>query len=224
VDLEQRATHYLSQVLRRRTGERIVLFDGSGADFEAELIRCDRKASQALVVGLVRQEQPAELQIHLGIGISRGERMDFVIQKSVELGVSAISPLQTKRSLVQLQSDRQEKRMMHWQGVLLGACEQSGRSHVPILHSPAPLPDWLTTHRNGLMLDHRATQTLSGVTHPGAALNLLVGPEGGLSGAERSLAAASEFTAVRLGPRVLRTETAPLAALAAIQVLWGDLR
>ena len=224
VNLEQRAAHYLSQVLRLRNGDKIVLFDGSGGDFQAELTRCHRKACTARVVALTRQEHPADLQLHLGIGVSRGERMDFVIQKSVELGVTAITPLLTERSLVQFRSDRQEKRMLHWQGVLLGACEQSGRSLIPALHSPAALPDWLFAHREGLMLDHRVTRTLPELPHPGIALNLLVGPEGGLSEAERSQATAAAFTAVRLGPRVLRTETAPLAALAAIQVLWGDMR
>ena len=224
VNLEQRATRYLSQVLRLRSGDKIVLFDGSGGDFQAELTRCDRKACIARVASLTRQEQPTELQLHLGIGVSRGERMDFVIQKSVELGVTAITPLLTERSLVQFRSDRREKRMSHWQGVLLSACEQSGRSLIPTLHSPAALPDWFVAHRNGLMLDHRVTRTLPELPHPGMSLNLLVGPEGGLSQAERWQASAAGFTAVRLGPRVLRTETAPLAALAAIQVLWGDLR
>jgi 16S rRNA (uracil1498-N3)-methyltransferase len=224
VNLEQRATRYLSQVLRLRSGDKIVLFDGSGGDFQAELTRCDRKACTARVAGLTRQEHPTELQLHLGVGVSRGERMDFVIQKSVELGVAAITPLLTERSLVQFRSERQEKRMAHWQGVLLSACEQSGRSLIPSLHSPAALPDWFVAHHDGLMLDHRVTRTLPDLPHPGTSLTLLVGPEGGLSQKERSRATAAGFTAVRLGPRVLRTETAPLAALAAIQVLWGDLR
>ena len=114
--------------------------------------------------------------------------------------------------------------MAHWQGVLLSACEQSGRSLIPSLRSPAALPDWFVAHHDGLVFDHRVTRTLPGLPHPGTSLNLLVGPEGGLSQEERSQATAAGFTAVRLGPRVLRTETAPLAALAAIQVLWGDLR
>jgi 16S rRNA (uracil1498-N3)-methyltransferase len=150
--------------------------------------------------------------------------MDFAIQKSVELGVMAITPLLTERSQVRFRNGRQERRVAHWLGVLLSACEQSGRSRVPAMHPPDTLQSWLTGHHGGLMLDHRATCTLSGLAPPGETLNMLVGPEGGLSDAERSLASNAAFTAVRLGPRVLRTETAPLAALAAVQVLWGDLR
>jgi len=160
----------------------------------------------------------------LGVGISRGERMDFAIQKSVELGVFAITPLLTERGVVQLRAERQAKRMAHWQGVLVSACEQSGRSRMPTLHPSATLGDWLATQRDGLMLYHRAADTLASVPHPGSSLKLLVGPEGGLSEEERAMALASGFRGVRLGPRVLRTETAPLAAIAAIQALWGDFR
>lgn len=224
IDLDQRAARYLSQVLRRRVGERVTLFDGSGADFDAELTHCDRKTCRARIVAVCREEPSPDLQLHLGIGISRGERMDFAIQKSVELGVMAITPLLTERSQVRFRNGRQERRVAHWLGVLLSACEQSGRSRIPTMHPPDTLQSWLTGHRGGLMLDHRATCTLSGLAPPGESLNMLVGPEGGLSDAERSLASNAEFTAVRLGPRVLRTETAPLAALAAVQVLWGDLR
>ncbi|HPE81138.1 MAG: 16S rRNA (uracil(1498)-N(3))-methyltransferase [Sedimenticolaceae bacterium] len=224
VVLDERACRYLTQVLRLRTGQSIVLFNGDGRDCAAELTRCDRRGCSARIGEVLSTEPETALPIHLGIGISRGERMDFAIQKSVELGVQALTPLLTARSVVQLTSERRDKRMEHWRGVIVSACEQSGRSRVPMLHPPQALDEWLTAQRTGLMLYHKATNTLATAAPPDGALNLLIGPEGGLSEGERGRAIRSGFTDVRLGPRVLRTETAPLAALAAIQVLWGDFR
>ncbi len=224
VDLDARATRHLSRALRLRSGDTIILFDGSGTDFTAKLARCDRKACAVQVVTRQSVEPEVSLRIHLGLGISRGERMDFAIQKSVELGASAITPLLTARNVVRLDADRRKKRLAHWQGILLSACEQSGRSRLPVLHPPTGLSDWLVDHQAGLLLDHRARSSLCDLSPPDDVLHLLVGPEGGLAAAERNQAAAAGFTSVRLGPRVMRTETAPLAALAAIQVLWGDLR
>lgn len=224
VALDEPATRYVSQVLRLRPGDGITLFDGSGRDFAAELTRCGRKGCGARVGEVLSDEAPARLQLHLGIGISRGERMDFAIQKSVELGVTAITPLFTERSVVQLDAGRLDRRLSHWQGVVVSACEQSGRSRLPLLQAPEGLANWLQTQDGGLTLDHRAPRTLAALPDPGDRLTLLVGPEGGLSATERELAAAHRFLGVRLGPRVMRTETAPLAALAAIQALWGDFR
>lgn len=224
IALDEPVCRYISQVLRIRVGQRFTLFDGSGSDFEAELTSCDRGGCSARVIAEMSREQPPPLQLHLGIGISRGERMDFAIQKSVELGVSAITPLFTTRSMVQLKTKRREKRLVHWQGIIRSACEQSGRSLLPQLHFPSSLPEWLSAHPGGLMLYHKSVDTLATSPPPGERLNLLVGPEGGLNETERALAATNGFSGVRMGPRVLRTETAPIAALAAIQVLWGDFR
>ena len=224
VELDERACRHVSQVLRLHAGQTVVLFDGSGSDFEAELVHCNRRSCRALITRATRTERPAALQLHLGIGVSRGERMDFAIQKSVELGVNAITPLFTERSVVQLKSDRLDKRVAHWRGVAISACEQSGRSLLPTVDPPRSLPEWLADRRDGLMLHHAAAQTLAALPDPQGGLNLLIGPEGGLSESERTTAKASGFIAVSLGPRVLRTETAPIAALAAIQTLWGDFR
>ena len=224
VELDERACRYASQVLRLRAAQIVVLFNGNGSDYEAKLVRCDRKKCVVEVGRLLSSEQPAALQLHLGLGISRGERMDVAIQKSVELGVHAIAPLMTQRSVVQLKPDRLEKRMGHWRGIVIGACEQSGRSRLPSLAPPSSLGDWLAAHPGGLMLHHQATQTLTDMAAPAGSLHLLIGPEGGLSGPEQAQAAGAGFEAVRLGPRVLRTETAPIAALASVQVLWGDYR
>lgn len=224
VTLDERSARYASQVLRLRAGETVILFNGDGRDFEAELTRCDRRVCRAQVHAMVGEEPAAVLQLHLGIGISRGERMDLAIQKSVELGVGEITPLLTARTVVQLPAERVALRLAHWRGVVASACEQCGRSRVPALHPPVALHDWLAGHPGGLVLDHRATQGLPDLAPPADSLNLLIGPEGGLDEAERAAAANHVYRPVRLGPRILRTETAPLAALAAIQVLWGDLR
>lgn len=222
--LDARAAQHVGQVLRLRPGAELILFDGTGCDYAAVLERCDRRACQARVGERLGQEAEPALDIALGIGISRGERMDFAIQKAVELGVGAITPLQTLRSVVQLDAARAERRTQHWRGVLLGACEQSGRSRLPELDPPVAFNDWLERCDGGLVLYHRAETTLAALPAPSDRVNLLVGPEGGLDPSELALAQARGFVPVRLGPRVLRTETAPLAAIAAIQALWGDFR
>lgn len=224
VTLDAAGSRYIRQVLRLHRGHTVLLFDGSGGDFEAELIDGEGKNCTLSILREVSAEPSPALQLHLAIGISRGERMDYAIQKSVELGVSEISPLFSSRSMVRLNPDRRNKRIAHWQGIIRSACEQSGRSRLPILNPPTELSDWLSSHPGGLMLHHMATDTLATRRAPGSGLNLLIGPEGGLSDAERAKAVEQGYKAVRLGPRVLRTETAPIAALAAIQVLWGDFR
>jgi len=221
---DERARRYIGQVLRLRPGQSLTLFNGDGTDYAAELLQCDRRECRVLVGEPGDTEPPAPLKVHLAIGISRGERMDFAIQKSVELGVQAITPLHTTRSQVQLAGARLEKRLDHWRGVIVSACEQSGRNRIPCLNPPASIQAWLEAHDQGLLLHHAAECSLPELPPPGAALNLLVGPEGGLTPEERAQAVDGGLTAVRLGPRVMRTETAPLAALAAIQTLWGDLR
>ncbi|MGB5199778.1 MAG: 16S rRNA (uracil(1498)-N(3))-methyltransferase [Sedimenticolaceae bacterium] len=225
VQLDARAHRYVSQVLRLRVGQHLILFNGNGSDFDATLSHCGRKGCSADVLAAVSTGRPAALQVHLGIAVSRGERMDFALQKAVELGVESLTPLFSERSVVKLGAQRLERRFSHWRGIVISACEQSGRHHLPDLRPCASLPDWLAAHQGGLMLYHRATQSLADLPPPSrSALNLLIGPEGGLSESERALAFANGFVAVRLGPRILRTETAPIAALAAIQVLWGDFR
>ena len=178
-----------------------------------------------LVQNSRQPDRESKLRITLGQGISRGERMDFVLQKSVELGVESITPLWTKRSQVQLSGRRLEKRLSHWRGVIRSACEQSGRVYLPKLHSAAKLPNWYSVKRTQslqLVLDTAASLHLSDLT-PAREIRILIGPEGGLEGDEVSLAEESGFKRIRLGPRILRTETAALATVAAIQALWGDL-
>lgn len=213
-------------MLRLRPGDRFVLFDGHGQDYAAEIHKIRGTTLMARVGSPGPVEPPPVLHIHLGLGISKGERLEFAIQKAVELGVSAITPLWTSRSVVRLNGERLSRKLARWQGILISACEQSGRRRLPQLHPPEKLDQWLTReHPHGLLLDHRVTTSLHQLPPPADdTLSLTIGPEGGLAPAERQAALAAGLTAVRLGPRVLRTETAPLAAMAALQTLWGDFR
>jgi 16S rRNA (uracil1498-N3)-methyltransferase len=224
VELDARAAHYVTQVLRLRKGQSLTLFNGDGHDWSAELDYCGRRDCRVHVLEILEAESLPRRALHLAVGLSRGERMDLVIQKAVELGVTDITPLHTQRSVVQLDAERSAKRLSHWHGIVVSACEQSGRMRLPQLNPITDITVWLAAGHNGFMLDHRAKVSLAGSDEPAGDIALLVGPEGGLAAPERQLAARHGFTAVRLGPRVLRTETAPLAALAAIQTLWGDFR
>jgi 16S rRNA (uracil1498-N3)-methyltransferase len=158
------------------------------------------------------------------IGISRGERFDYALQKSVELGVSRLYPLFTQRCMVRLTGKRLNNRMQHWEKIILNACEQSGRCRLPFLHEPMPLPALLEGELAGclLQLNPDGASKMADMVPSDSRISLLVGPEGGLTHTERELATERGFASVSLGPRILRTETAPVAALAAIQTLWGD--
>ena len=225
ISLPAPAVQHLVQVLRLRNGDRLALFNGDGRDSPAEVLVANRHHAEVRLGEAGPLEPPLPLQVHLGIGISRGERMDFTLQKAVELGVAEVTPLFAGRVMVRLEGDRLAKRLEHWQGVMIAACEQSGRRRLARLNPAQPLRAWLDRgHPAPLLLDPRATHTLAGLPPPGDALTLLIGPEGGLAPAERERAYAAGFTGVRLGPRILRTETAPLAALAIAQALWGDLK
>lgn len=223
ISLPPGPSRHLSQVLRLRVGDELVVFNGQGHDYPATLIASGKDAAKVRLGQPGEDEPPLILPIHLGIGISKGERMDFAIQKAVELGVDAITPLFTKRCVIKLDQQRLDKRLSHWQGILIAACEQCGRRRLPTLHPALGLDDWLESAAPGLLLDHRAEHSLNTLTRPTTGLSLLVGPEGGLSEEERQYARSAGLTGVRLGPRVMRTETAPLAAIAALQVLWGDM-
>jgi len=222
--LEAGPSQHLAKVLRMGPGAAVCLFDGSGSDFPATILTADKRA----VTVALEQGQPglaeSPLRIHLGIGVSRGERMDWVVQKATELGVAAITPLYTERTEVRLRGEREARKLQHWQQITVSACEQSGRSCLPQVFAPETLPSWLDncTDDQRLVLHHRAV-ALPSAAAPPASLSLLVGPEGGLSAAEIDAAEGAGFLPLALGPRVLRTETAPLAALAILQARWGDM-
>ncbi len=224
IELPEERAHYLIDVLRLRRGSELVVFNGEGGEFTAEVDAIGRRTAR-LRLGVFRAGSPeSSLRVHLGLAISRGERMDMSIQKAVELGVSAITPLTTERSVVRLEPYRRASRLEHWQRVAQSACEQSTRTRVPDLTEPQTLDQWLAGGRGlKLMLDPRGRYAMKDLSPPCPEVRLLSGPEGGFSAAERARADTAGFLPVRLGPRILRAETAVIAALTAIQLLWGDL-
>ncbi len=219
------AAHYVGKVLRLRPGEMLALFNGSDGEHLAEVVSVDKKSVTVRLESRVANAADPKLPIHLGLGISRGERMDYAIQKATEAGVSSIIPLLTERCEVKLKGERVDNRLSHWNKIAIAACEQSGRCSVPVIESPLLLQDWLTRERTGasFVLDHRGAQGYPMSLQP-EAVTLLIGPEGGLADGEVEMAKTKGFTAVRLGPRVLRTETAPVIAISLAQFLWGDYR
>ena len=220
------AARHIARVLRLRVGARIELFDGDGNACLAELTEVGPRAVAVRLLSALPDEPPASLRVHLLLGLSKGERMDFAIQKSVELGVTAITPVISERCVVRLDEKRGARRQRHWRRILIAACEQSGRNHLPVLAETTPLGTALASSQASLklLLDPEAEQALGALAdHPARDIAVLVGPEGGLSPAEIERARTRfGFHGVRLGQRILRTETAPLAFLAAAQTLWGD--
>lgn len=225
IPLDENAFSHAVRVLRLASGDALTLFNGQGGEYAAVLIEVNRKQAIAEIQGFNNHEAESALNISLGQCISRGEKMDYTIQKAVELGVTAITPLFSERCGVRLDTERMERKLEHWQAIVIGACEQCGRNRIPIVHPPQTLGDWLTACPPGLhlVLSPTATATLHDLSVPAAPLALLLGPEGGLTDAEIDAAIQSGFSGIRLGPRVLRTETAAVATLSAIQTLWGDL-
>ena len=217
---------HLSQVLRLTSGEPVTLFNGDGYDYACRLVASGRGETTVVIEGASGPEPVIPLEIHLALGISKGERMDYAIQKAVELGVGRLTPLFTERSQVRLDGPRLQRRMEHWQGILIAACEQSGRRRLPQLDTALTLEDWLdgVSGAEFLLLDPQAGSSLTQIEPPEVKIGLVVGPEGGLSPREHELARRRGCRGVRLGPRILRTETAPLAAIAVLQALWGDFR
>ncbi len=224
LQLDEKASHHLSRVLRAEIGDEVTVFNGSGGEYQAVIRAITKKhvAVELLTFSNRTVESPAHLI--LAQGIARGEKMDFVMQKAVELGVSEIYPLITERCNVRLDKEREQKRMEHWRAVVVSACEQSGRTVVPVVHEPKLLTDWVAAVQAELkfILLPEANQTLSNAKKA-KHIAMLIGPEGGLSEQEIKLAEAHEFMPLNLGPRVLRTETATLAALTVIQFALGDL-
>jgi 16S rRNA (uracil1498-N3)-methyltransferase len=217
--------HHIMHVLRLTAGETVTLFDGRGTEYDATLERVARSGISVKVGEARRVSRESPIAVTLAQGISSGERMDYTIQKAVELGVFEIQPIAAERSVVRLATERAVRRVAHWQAIAAAACEQCGRNVVPRVLPVESLSRWLASLPSDalrLTLSPDAAVTLRGVPEVPARVLLLVGPEGGLSPAERLDAQNAGFVATRLGPRVLRTETAAVAALAAMQALWGD--
>lgn len=203
-------------------GDALQLFDGSGNEFRGTLLEVGKKRVVVRLDESFAGQVESPLQIQLGQGLSRGERMDWAIQKATELGVNEITPIFSERCEVRLKDERADKRLAHWRQVAVSACEQCGRSRVPVIHPPVLLADWIKQTQADLKLVlHPVAEPLVSHAKP-ATLAFLIGPEGGLSDAEVDQAQGAGFLPARLGPRVLRTETAPVVALAVAQQLWGD--
>jgi len=224
--LSDNAMAHAVRVMRLKVGDTLSLFCGDGFDYQCALTSIEKKSAQVEVLSRVPVSNESPLTIRLLQGISSGDRMDYTIQKAVELGVTEIYPLSTERCVTKLSGDRAEKRTEHWQGVAIAACEQSGRAVVPTLHAPLTLSQWLSQHATpdclNLLLNPIGAKRLAALSKPASAIQLLIGPEGGLSPAEIELATQHHFQSIVLGPRILRTETAALTAISSMQSLWGD--
>ena len=219
---------YLGKVLRARVGDPVSIFNGDGPEWPARIHSIGKNRVILKLGDSIDAVTESPLKVHLVQGISRGERMDFVVQKATELGVKRISPVLTEYGVVKLNADRAEKRREHWQNIAVSACEQSGRTRLPLIDAPLTLKNWFGDKPDSvgaeLILAPGAATPLTGIAAPQTKVCILVGPEGGFSDIEYDDANAAGFKAVSLGPRVLRTETAAPAALAVMQSLWGDLR
>ncbi|MFT5721297.1 MAG: 16S rRNA (uracil1498-N3)-methyltransferase [Motiliproteus sp.] len=224
LSLNDSAVQHLGRALRMRPGDSVLLFDGAGNEHRAELLALSKREVSVRVGPASARSLESSLAIELGQVMSRGERMDYAVQKATELGVTRIQPLFSERCEVKLSSERQDKRVQHWQQVAISACEQSGRSRVPEILPPLSLALWLARAAGELKLVlHPNAATPLSQRQPPASVDLLIGPEGGLSDQEIAQARDAGFESLQLGPRVLRTETAPVAALSVLQYLWGDL-
>lgn len=227
IDLPAQAAAHAVRVLRLQPGDAVTLFNGDGNDYPARLTIATARQVSARIDSRSAANRESPLRITLVQALARGEKMDWIVQKAVELGVAAIVPIVTERSEVKLDGPRAAKRLEHWRAIMAAACEQSGRAVVPLIESPQPLGPWLATlaHDDATRLvvhpgDGARTQALQQSARP---VMLAIGPEGGFGGRDLTALRAAGFRALSLGPRILRTETAGLAAIAALQAIHGDL-
>ncbi|WP_120513317.1 16S rRNA (uracil(1498)-N(3))-methyltransferase [Photobacterium salinisoli] len=225
VPLSDDAANHVGRVMRMQPGQEILLFDGSNAEFPAVITEAGKKHVEVEISARVEHSVESPLDLHLGQVISRGDKMEFTIQKSVELGVNSITPLISERCGVKLTQDRFDKKLSQWQKIAISACEQCGRNVVPEIRPVMKLEDWCAEEFDGLKLNlhPRAQYSINTLPTPVNRVRLLIGPEGGLSEQEISMTEAFRFSEVLLGPRVLRTETAAMTAITALQVRFGDL-
>lgn len=229
VELPATAAHHAAHVLRLKAGDPVVLFDGQGGEYHGVVSRAAKDAVAVSQIQWLRIERESPVPVTLAQALCSAEKMDFIMQKAVELGVARIQPVAARRSQVRLPPEKADKRLRHWRSVAAAACEQCGRNRMPEIGPVVPLSDWIAALRNEpadealrLMLAPTGTASLRELPRPSRGVCLLVGPEGGWDPAEEKDAERAGFSSLRLGQRTLRTETAALAALAAIQVLWGD--
>jgi 16S rRNA (uracil1498-N3)-methyltransferase len=228
VRLEGNAASHITRVLRLRVGAALTLFDGTGGEYEGSIDKAHGGEVIVAVGAPAPIERESPLDLTLAQGVSRGERMDLVVQKATELGMSHLVPVLTERSVVRLTAQQSDRKVNHWRAVAIAACEQCGRNRLPTVAAPMPLREFLATGAGAspgarLLLSPVADRTLPHVPRPAGNVTVLIGPEGGLSDEEERAAIAAGFMALRLGPRELRTETAAIAALTILQREFGDL-
>ncbi|GGD49396.1 16S rRNA (uracil(1498)-N(3))-methyltransferase [Lacimicrobium alkaliphilum] len=225
VELTADAINHIANVLRLRPDNPVVLFNGDGNEYPATLQRVEKRKVVASIDAKLGVSCESPLPIHLGQGISKGDRMELVLQKSVELGVTQITPLLTERCVVKIDQQRWQKKHHQWQKVIIGACEQCGRNTLPTLHPVTTFSDWVRQSTNALRLtlDPGADKLFRDLSPNQHGFRLLIGPEGGLSKQEVYQTEEQGFTPALLGPRVLRTETAAIAAITSLQSRFGDL-
>lgn len=223
IDLDDIACGHLIRVLRLGEGDAIRVFNGDGQEYAALLCNVSKKRASATIQAILRSDTEMPLAMHLGQVISKGDRMDFTIQKATELGISEITPLWSERCDVRLKGERLEKKMDHWRKVAASACEQCGRNTLPVIHPAQHFSDWAKSQNSDvkLILHPHNQKPLSEYQQP-EKVSLLVGPEGGFSETEVTQCLQENFNGLTLGPRILRTETAALAALSVFQFHWGD--
>jgi 16S rRNA (uracil1498-N3)-methyltransferase len=221
------AANHIARVLRLRSGDALTVFDGSGGEFGARVEEFRKEAVVVCVEEHRTLDRESPLSLTLAQGVSRGERMDWIIQKATELGASRIVPVFTKRSVVRLDDKQAERKLQHWRAIAVSACEQCGRNRLPDVATPVDffdvLPAGFSAGSTRLLLSPTGDLRIDDLENVGKGITVLIGPEGGLEDVEHEAAIAAGFKAVRMGPRVLRTETAAIAALTIIQRYFGDL-
>lgn len=225
VELPNETAHYVANVLRLHSGAAVVAFNGDGNEYSATIETISKRKATLAIDAKLSVDVQSPLNIHLGQGVSKGDRMDFVLQKATELGVTEITPIITERCTVKLAPERWQKKIGQWQKIIQSACEQSGRNTLPTLNAPVDLPAWLsqTTSQARLVLDPREQQKLRDLPPSQTGFRLLIGPEGGLTDQETYTAKQAGYTGISLGPRILRTETAALTTISVLQGCFGDL-
>ena len=222
-DLDDRASHHLARVLRVETGDRLSVFNGDGNNYQGAIVSATKHQVSVLIDSIEPANTESSLNTCLALAVSKGDRFEWAIKKATELGVTSIVPILSQRVDVRLSPERWQKKQEHWQQIVISACEQSGRAVVPEVQQPITLPQWLSDAEADckLVLDPEATT--NALNDPPASIAILIGPEGGLAPSELKLASENGFAAIRLGPRVLRTETSPLVALSVLGARWGDI-
>ena len=226
VELGAQTHIHATKVLRLKVGDQFALFNGDGFDYVVKVIEISKHKTSVEIINKYEVNRESPLKITLAQGIAAGDKMDWIIQKTVELGIESIQPLFTERSIVKLDRERADKKLEHWRTVAISACEQTGRAIIPEILSPLPLSQWLSAQQKKnnlkLILTPSKAQNINQLEKPSSSIDFMVGPEGGFSDKEMALALNSAFIPINFGQRILRTETASIVALSIMQNLWGD--